>query len=253
MEVICTERFLQRANIPENNVSLAAVSDQIPELICELVNNYHIRVITPAPLTAVNGAERYHADMSVCHAGDRLFYIDKDNRDLISKLTSSGAAVIPVDGITAPAPKLNVCFLGDKLICCRKTASEELLSCCAGKNISIIHTNQKYAKCSAAVVSENAVITSDESIYRACKKNNIDVLKTVNEGIRLRGYDHGFIGGCCGLIARDILAFSGNIEAHKNYAEIKAFASDHGVSIASLGSFDLYDIGGILPLMERTV
>ena len=97
------------------------------------------------------------------------------------------------------------------------------------------------------------MITSDESIYRACKKNNIDVLKTVNEGIRLRGYDHGFIGGCCGLIARDILAFSGNIEAHKNYAEIKAFASDHGVSIASLGSFDLYDIGGILPLMERTV
>ena len=41
----------------------------------------------------------------------------------------------------------------------------------------ILHTNQSYAKCSSAVVGENAIITSDESIYRVCIENKIDVLK----------------------------------------------------------------------------
>ncbi len=244
------EKYIDFPNLPESEVTEVIMSgDRL--FICELMNNYHINILLPCPLKNIDGSEKYHADMAVCHLGGNKFVMDENNRELINGFVSLGADVSVSGGIDAKNPKLNVCFLKDRVICNKDKADRKILDFCLKKNIGILHTKQSYSACSTAVVNENAVITADNSIYGVCIKNGIDVLK-INEGyIRLDGYDYGFIGGCCGLIDKDLLVFSGDITRHPDCENIKAFTKNYGVDIASLGKSELYDIGGILPIKEK--
>ena len=56
------DRFLENPNLPQNNASYVVMSDDKPEIIVELLNNYHVSIITPKPLDHISGAEKYHAD-----------------------------------------------------------------------------------------------------------------------------------------------------------------------------------------------
>ncbi len=231
--MIFVERFVQKANLPESKVSEVIMSDYKPFLKKEL-EMMGIKVRVPKRLEFVKGSESYHADMAVCHlGGERFFYADE-----IDEI------------VTAGKPLLNVCIFGENVICNTKKAYKPLLEILGKEGKRILHTNQSYAKCSSAVIGENALITSDESIYRVCLKNNIDVLKISFGDIELDGYDYGFIGGCCGFIDKKTLVFSGNINLHRNYENIKAFANNYNVDIISLSNERLYDIGGILPVKE---
>ena len=227
------EKYISFPGLPQSTVTEVIMSCEKPEFIFELMNNYHINILSPCPLENINGAERYHADMLVCHLGGNKFIIDENNKDFIKGFVSLGAEVSLCCDINAKNPKLNVCFLKDKVICNKEKTERKILDFCTEKNIKIIHTKQSYTACSTAVVCENAVITADNSIYGVCIKNGIDVLK-INEGyIRLDGYDYGFIGGCCGLIDKDLLVFSGDITRHPDCENIKAFTKNYGVDIAS--------------------
>ena len=245
------EEFLDHANLPAGKVTSVVVSDLIPDLITELVNNYSITVIVPAALNNITGSEKYHADMSFFHLGMNRFILDKNNIALQKHMEEIGGEVSVCCGISASAPKLNACMLKNVVICNTDKTDENIKSYCLENNIRLLHAKQMYAKCSTAVVSENAVITSDESIYRLCRTEGIDVLKVRNQGIDLYGYDYGFIGGCCGLISKNILAFSGAVHKHPDYNNIRAFAACYGISVISLGKNKLYDIGGIIPVTER--
>ena len=227
------ERFVQRANLPESKVSEVIMSDYKPCLKKEL-EMMGIRVRVPKRLESIKGAESYHADMAVCHlGGERFFYADEID-----------------ETVTAKKPLLNVCIFGDNVICNTRKAYKPLLDILRSEGKNILHTNQGYAKCSSAVVGESALITSDESIYRICRENNIDVLKISFGDIRLDGYPYGFIGGCCGFIDKNILAFSGNVKLHKDHENIRAFLRNYNVYTVSLSNERLYDIGGILPVKK---
>lgn len=225
------EQFLKNPNLPENMVSEVMLSDYKPEFKREL-ERMGIKATVPKMIENIEGSERYHADMSVLHiGGDKFLYADKLSEE-----------------VTAEKPLLNICILGENVICNTKTAYKPALEMLKDKKI--IHTNQRYAKCCCAVISENAVITSDNGIYKICVANQIDVLKISVGDILLDGYAYGFIGGCCGLIAKDTLVFSGNVGLHRDFENMRDFARNHHVELYSLTNEKLYDIGGILPIKE---
>lgn len=225
------ERFLKNANLPECRVSEVIISDYKPVFKREL-EGMGIRVTVPKAIELITGSERYHADMSVLHTGEnRFFYAD----ELEEK-------------VTAQKPLLNICLFGKNVICNTKTAYKPVLESLREK--SILHTNQRYAKCSCAVIGENALITSDRGIYEICLQNKIDVLQISAGDIELDGYAYGFIGGCCGFIDKSTLAFSGNISLHRDFADIRDFAGNYHIKLHSLTNGKLYDIGGILPVKE---
>ena len=240
--------FFRNPNLPDRAVRGVIMSDKLPELCAQLRKNYGTEIISPSPLRSVTGSERFHADMCICHTGGNHFVCDKDNTKLIGKLAGIDAYVEKCEGITAANPLLNACFLGDNVICNIKKTSTQILKKCHESNFRILNVRQSYARCSAAVVSSNALITSDEGIYSLCKKEMIDCLLIPSGNIQLEGYDYGFIGGCCGLIDKDLLVFTGNIKKHPSYLDIKAFSKNFGVYIESLSDLNLYDIGGILPI-----
>lgn len=243
--------FLKKPNLPESRVTYMILSDINPDIIYELKNNYHISTIVPSPIKNISGSERYHADMAVCHLGENKFITEKNNTTMINILRKLGAEVVCSGNITERMPLLNVCFIGNKVICRESATDSSVLEYCRKNNIRIINVRQRYAGCSTAIINENAIITSDESIYIKCIENCIDVLKTDPSCIRLEGYNHGFIGGCCGLISKDVLAFSGDIKTHIDYLNIRSFLRDHSVQAVSLSKGELTDIGGLLPVMEE--
>lgn len=246
-----TQQFLEQPHLPTSAVKCVVMSDYMPNLIGRL-KTYSINAVVPNRIRCISGSESYHADMSFCHIFKNVFCLEKNiSQNIKSFLLQYGAKIIMTDkSVSTEKPCLNICILGNNVICNTKTVDKNLIDMLTLANFNILHTNQKYTKCSIAVINKNAVITADESIYKLCMSNNIDVLKISVGNIKLDGYKYGFIGGTCGFISKDILAFSGNIELHPDYKNIKAFAQNYNVNLLSLSDDILYDIGGILPVLE---
>ena len=117
-------------------------------------------------------------------------------------------------------------------------------------NLKKINVRQGYCKCSCLNVSENAVITDDECIYKALCLNEIDALLISKGDITLNGHDYGFIGGASGKISKTDILFFGDVTKHRDYKKIAGFIEKHGCKIISL-DFPLTDFGGIIPITEK--
>jgi uncharacterized protein YlzI (FlbEa/FlbD family) len=112
----------------------------------------------------------------------------------------------------------------------------------------LIHVNQGYSKCSTAIVKENVVMTSDNSIASALIKENFNVLLLPPGHIQLPFLNYGFIGGTCGIIGDNLLGFYGELEKYKYCNEVKHFLKKHNVEYVNLGKGPLVDRGSILSI-----
>lgn len=115
-------------------------------------------------------------------------------------------------------------------------------------NKNLIDIKQGYSKCSIAIVSENAFITSDEGIYNTLKNFDFDILLIPSGDIRLPGLNYGFIGGTCGLISPNEMAFFGNLENHSYGSSILQFLDKYNIKAIYLSNEKLIDRGSILTI-----
>ncbi|WP_338817229.1 DUF6873 family GME fold protein [Parvimonas micra] len=114
-------------------------------------------------------------------------------------------------------------------------------------NREYVKINQGYANCSM-ICFENHIITSDEGVYKTLKAENIDVELVTNEGIILKGYKNGFIGGTCGFVSDDILLFYGDVTKYPDYDIIKRVTDEENVKILYPKDETFVDLGGIISL-----
>lgn len=117
------------------------------------------------------------------------------------------------------------------------------------KNVNykkIKSVSQGYSKCSTAIVSNNAVMTSDTGIAKALSEENIDVLLLPPGDILLPGLNYGFIGGCCGLLEKGLVAFYGSLNNYLFKDDVYKFLKKHKVEPISLSKGQLIDRGSIL-------
>ncbi|MFD3156114.1 DUF6873 family GME fold protein [Haloimpatiens sp. FM7330] len=115
-------------------------------------------------------------------------------------------------------------------------------------NKKILNVNQGYTKCSTAIVSNSAIITSDSGIYNTLKNENIDMLLLPPGDIILPGLNYGFIGGTCGLLDKNTLAFYGDLNYYTYGKEVLHFLKKHNVKPVFLRKGPLVDRGSILRL-----
>ena len=89
-------------------------------------------------------------------------------------------------------------------------------------------------------------------IAAAARGAGLEVLELQPEpGIQLPGYQHGFLGGCCGKLSASQLAFCGDFTALAQHQTIKAFLARFGVEPVSLIPGPMQDIGGWIVLAEK--
>ncbi|MDO5040416.1 DUF6873 family GME fold protein [Clostridium sp.] len=111
-----------------------------------------------------------------------------------------------------------------------------------------LNVSQGYTKCSVVNIYDKAFITSDKIIYNTLVKSGYDTLFVPPGDIILEGLDYGFIGGTCGMIGKNKLAFFGNLNKYKYGKEVLSFLEKHNVIPIFLKDSKLIDRGSILSI-----
>lgn len=168
-----------------------------------------------------------HADIYMCRLGDEVIHAKADEL-----------------GYSYPDNiAFNAACTGRYFIHNTAFTSERLLESAKTKGMHIINVKQGYTKCNTAIIDETSVITSDRGIFKAVSQK-LDALLISTGHILLKGFDYGFIGGACGRVGDEII-FNGNISAHPDYNEIRAFIEKRGLNIKYF-DYPLEDIGSII-------
>ncbi len=235
-------------NLPTSKVCHVVMSNENPQFVKESVH-LGINVLPTEQCNDVLPAVNRHADMLFSYLGGGKYLIEKSQTKLKSELDRlSGFTCKDCVSLGPNYPDdilLNTCIIGNLAICCKKNIHPAFK-----ESFEIIEVPQGYSKCSVCVVDKHSIITDDKSIYNACKGHNIDALLIRKGSVRLNGFDYGFIGGCCGKISEDTIAFCGNLDTHCDALKIKSFLSERNVTYISLGKLELTDIGSILPITQ---
>lgn len=247
-------RFLKNPNLPESEVGLAAVSGTYEKVIRGL-RRRGIEAVTTGPRPALNEAVRCHADM-LCHPlGGAQIVVARGGTELRTRLESRGFTVTgSVSEIESPYPSdaaLNAARIGNRLIANPEVLDLSILEYCRESGIELLPVRQGYAKCSVAVADANSILTSDPGIAAVAAAAGLDVLKVRPGFVGLPGHPYGFLGGACGMIGKNLLAFAGDLRSHPDCERIEAFLKAKQIEIVCLCGGPLLDVGGILPLMER--
>lgn len=201
--------------------------------------------LLPSPVAA-------HTDLLIHPLGDVL-YTFRDYRGIAAHEIDRicDAAGISLEYISAvPGEK----YPADVPLCARRIGrhfianprtAPELCRKAAERGLDVIPVAQGYTACSAAVCGD-CIVTADRGITKAARGAGIQVLEIREGDIDLPGYDHGFIGGCCGFCAeRGEVWFTGDPLTHPDGAAILDFLRARGLHPVIPRSGRLFDCGGM--------
>lgn len=238
---------IENPSIPKKSVTLAVVSECVDKV-------ENIELIKVGKNKNIFSPISNHPDVNLCYAGNNTVFVACEQTQLVSTLKNKGFNVIQIDEelhTEYPCDSLlNVAVFGNTAILNKNTASKKLQNYLCNNNFNIIEVKQGYSKCSVLPIAENAVITTDEIICKKLSESNIDCLKVSPNGIKLDGYDYGFIGGCGGMISENELYFFGDITTHIDYLRIADFLKKHNI-FYKCGCGSLKDLGSFIPLKEK--
>ncbi len=108
-----------------------------------------------------------------------------------------------------------------------------------------IGVSQGYTRCNLLGLDENQFITSDRGIEKALLVRGKSVLFIDPKQLVLPGQQHGFFGGCCGIMQQK-LVICGDFRKLKESSELEVFVNKSGYQIVTLGKGPLVDIGSLL-------
>ncbi len=208
-------------------------------------------VILLPPDNALPPPIRCHPDSIFAVVGDDLIvpaaYYDA-YPDVADEIASRGQFRLILSdaprGPVYPADTgLNAAVGRDFVICRPKSAAPELLQAAERNGYDIIPVRQGYGGC-ACLVTDGGVLTGDPGIAKALKARGIPHQLLSPEGIRLPGYDCGFIGGACGFHDGTIF-INGDPSRLPCYPLLRQFAMARDYSIHPLSAGDVTDVGGI--------
>ena len=243
-------KYVQTPNLPIH-ADTVIVSECITREMADSLKRFGCGILYAPNIPMAFEGISDHPDCRIAHMGGNVFIAAPDAAQYYKNLLPDAnliQGISPVGGNYPGDAAYNIAWIGNRAMHNIKCTDARAAEFIGGK---IINTKQGYSKCSTCIVDENSIITEDISISRAAEKAGIDVLKIQYGGVRLRGADYGFIGGCCGKLRRDLLAFFGDVSAHPEYERIFSFCTRRGVTPVSLSRCPLTDFGSILPICEK--
>lgn len=247
-------RALDFPDLPQAPVRLCALSQDAPEVIAALEGKgIEVAPVPPSPWLPDPVAS--HGDMQLRTLGGGKALVARGSSRLKEHLFQKGIEVLETANYPGKAYPQDI-FLNYLILdgfCCghKGGMARELWTHCLETGLEMIAVAQGYARCSVAVAGRNLAITADRTLHQILSQRRVHTLLIDPGDISLPGYDTGFIGGCCGLIDRSLLAFTGSLEGYSQGPAIQRFLHDHGVKCCSLTDGPMADVGGIIPLMER--
>lgn len=221
-----------------------------PEAVSRL-HEMGMDVFDFAPNPSLGALIAHHADLSFLYDAGRL-YIAREMMKYRETLSSRGLEVCvipePLGKAYPDDVKLNGVPLGQYFLCNEKTISPFVLTEMKRKGKTILSAGQGYTKCSVVPLTEESLITDDDSIASVCCSHGLDVLKVSKGSVRLPGFPYGLLGGAAGRISDTQIVFHGDLSLHTDSEKILRFLEKYNMTAVSLCDGELLDIGSILPL-----
>jgi hypothetical protein len=210
-----------------------------------------LKVLPVQPSDILYKAVCGHPDMLLHIIDSSTVMVHKDmDLDFIVKLKNFNINVVfSQSSLQSSYPYniiLNSVNLDNLFIHNTKYTDAELLQYVKNKKIKSV--KQGYTKCSTAVISSNALMTSDKGIAKCAQEEGIAVLLLPPGDILLPGLDYGFIGGCCGLLKEGCLAFYGSLNHYAYGKEVMNFLKKIKIEPIFLRDGKLIDRGSILAI-----
>lgn len=262
------KRIPKKPLLPQNKATVA-VSEEAKATISAL-NKIGIDVFTVKKNPKLEKNISSHADCNLLQLDERTFVCDEsilsdlieyfNQNNIVNYLTigerekEKKDIKIISEKITSPYPGevgINVKRLDNCFVCNTKYVSKTVQIYAAANNLNLYHCNQGYVGCSTVLINNKALMTDDPSVCDCFNRIGFDCLMLSKGQIKLSGHNYGFIGGCCGYIDKNLLAFNGMLESHSDAEKIKSFLDKYNVNYIELIDDILTDIGGIVPILEE--
>lgn len=246
--------FVEKPNIPQGNVTHVLLGERYAGQLAEQLRRLGVEIVAFGAGEGLDERVAQHADMCAHHLGGNEWIAVDSARKALKTLENVHIIDAEVTlGKEYPRDvALNVLRLGRYAFGRRDAACSKLLEHLYSRGITFVDVRQGYAKCSVCVVSETAAITADTGLASAMERVGVDVLRIAPGGVELDGYDTGFIGGATGLLASDVLAFTGRLESHPDATRIREFLAAKNVRPLELTEAPLFDVGSVLPIAVRS-
>lgn len=246
--------FIDLPNVPQRPVTLAVVDGRIPSGTELALSGLGVNTIKTGRHPDLYEAVAWHPDMFLHHTGgDSIVYAPGTDGALLRALEDHGFRLIKGGTTLAPGYPADIAYnvarIGSFYFHNLRYTDPVLRNILENMGLTPVNVNQGYSKCSVSIVGENSIITSDTGIAMAAGEKGIEVLLiAAGQNILLPGLDYGFIGGSSGLLGKKNWAISGPASQLEAYPAIFEFLAKRNVSIVSLDSVQVMDIGTILPL-----
>jgi hypothetical protein len=245
--------FVNIPYLPQDRIKTALVDYRIVDEAEETLTSLGIEVIKTVPCNEIYEAINGHADIVVHPIGDNKLVVAPNVFDMLQPvLSKKGFALTKGETwLRRNYPEniaYNVLRVGTLAFHNTKYTDKVILNEFEKNNIELIHLNQGYTKCSACVINENSIITSDYKLAKTVEKFGIESLLIKPGGIILSGLNYGFIGGSGGLLSKNTMAFTGNLEKIQENYKIYDFLNSKGIEVKILSTKQIFDIGSIIPL-----
>jgi len=247
-------RFVAEPNLPRGTVKSIFLGDKYIRELKNGLEGLGISIISVPKNGSVPEPVSYHADMSLCYMGSGILVAASAIYDELRQNAPEELNILKAESRqSADYPNdigLNACLIGDRLLHKLENTDKSVLTLARKSRLRSYNVNQGYTKCSVCILTRNRIITGDLGIHRQCGELGVQSLLIENAPIRLDGYDTGFIGGCCGKISRDKVAFTGLLKGLRDERRIMNFIWDTGMEAVFLTDKPVFDVGSIIPVEE---
>ncbi|MDF2514307.1 MAG: histone acetyltransferase [Herbinix sp.] len=189
-----------------------------------------------------------HPDLVISILDDTLIIDENAHRNIFQQLNALSIPYVSANSKLAAAYPQDIAYNAvitkNNLLHHLDHTNSLLLLHSESTNKKLISVKQGYTKCSTVVVSDHALITSDQGIYHAAK-DYMKLLLIQPGHVLLEGYDFGFLGGTSGVL-EDTVIFHGDLSKHPDFLQIKAFLEKMQKKLLYFEEFPLTDIGSML-------
>lgn len=186
-----------------------------------------------------------HPDIFLFQQDDQLIVAPNTPKDFLEQLTARNISfttgILNVGKEYPETAHYNVLETTRYLIHHKKYTDNSIVQ--LNRDKDFIHVNQAYTRCSLIALDDQRFITSDKGIEKKLKQKGIEVLFISPKGILLPGFDHGFIGGTCGILDNQIF-FIGSLDHFHDGEKIRTFLKNY--EIIELYDGPLYDGGSLI-------
>lgn len=222
------------------------LSNKVDKKIIEHIKTFHDDIIFLPDISSLPKEIAFHTDLGCFFVKDTLICCPEIYDFLKIELKDRNIKLLKGEKIpTGGYPKdifYNAAIISNYMFCKEECTEPIILQKITDLGYEIVNVKQGYTKCSISKVSERSIITSDKEIEEKAKERGIRTFFASNEGVKLNGFNNGFIGGASFLIEK-MIYFTGNLNDHPQIKELYLYPTLNGVLINWCEAAPLYDYG----------